>query len=285
MKRIKRNNNKPEVEKIKKKSRPRLNHTPKNSSASSNNSTNNPPPSHRPNQKTARSRTATPQPPESIQTPTSCSSQLFEHFSQSARETSPPAKVRLPSQRMTILEMNRRANQILEYICSMQVEMATSKRTKETQEEDEEDDLEELQKRRQLVDAQISEAMTKAVLELDKENKRPTPILIPGQYDPSSPSSSLSSASTLPLLEDDRIVQDHEKGIAEEALERMRKPKQEQTSLEIMDLLTRQVITFQRRFGSLCYSNSPSCLDESEESDGPVTRSRDTRTIFDRNTW
>ena len=84
----------------------------------------------RPNNKiVSRSRTSTPQP--EIQTPISCtttSNSFFDHLSPSARETSPPAKIRLPSHRMSIPDMNRRANQILEYICSMQVEIATSKR-------------------------------------------------------------------------------------------------------------------------------------------------------------
>lgn len=239
----------------------------------------------RANQKGAsRSRASTPQP--EVKTPTSCSSQLFEHFSKSARESSPPAKVRLPSHRMTIIEMNRRANQILEYVCSMQVEIATSKNRVREADDDEEDE-EESKKRRALLDAQISEAMTKAAQQIDddeysKENRRPTPILIPGQFDhASSPSSSLSSASTLPL-DDDRMLVDHEKGVAQEALERMRKPKSEQSSMEIMDMLTREVITFQRRFGPLGYGGS---LEDTEENDGPpVTRSREGRsTMMDRN--
>ncbi|KAI8073408.1 uncharacterized protein B0P05DRAFT_548379 [Gilbertella persicaria] len=241
--------------------------------------------------KGSRSRTSTPQP--ELQTPTSCSSQLFEHFSQSAREASPPAKVRYPSHRMTILEMNRRANQILEYICSLQVEIAAKKRTRH-KEEEEDSEEEEDQKRRRLLDAQISEAMTKAALQLDqqnddksdssKENRRPTPILIPGKFDhASSPSSSLSSASTIPL-DDDRLLDSHEKSVAEEAIDRMRKPKHEQSSMEIMDLLTRQVITFQRRFGFLGTRNSSSSLSDNLEdcSDGPVTRSNRSM-LVDRN--
>ncbi|CAO3646389.1 unnamed protein product [Mucor hiemalis] len=234
--------------------------------------------------KMSRSRTSTPQP--EIETPTRCGNSLFEHFSQSARESSPPAKIRLPSHRMSIPDMNRRANQILEYICSMQVELATSKRKRE--EETEEDEETENINKRKLLDAQISEAMTKAAMQLEreednedggKENRRPTPILIPGKFDhSSSPSSSLSSASTIPL-DDDRLLGDdekcnnNEKSVAEEALERANKPKSEQSSMEIMDILTREVITFQRRFGSLCYGNN---MDEQgDESDGPVTRSRE----------
>lgn len=162
--------------------------------------------------------------------------------------------------------MNRRANQILEYICSIQVELKSNKRKKQDDEEDE------IIKRRQLIDAQITEAMTNQHFsagtddyDLDhrggKENRRPTPILIPGKFDhSSSPSSSLSSASTIPL--DDH--HDNEKSVAEEALER----KSGQSSMEIMDHLTRQVVTFQRRFGSLSYNVD----DTGNESDGPITR-------------
>ncbi|KAI8077056.1 hypothetical protein BDF21DRAFT_421950 [Thamnidium elegans] len=200
------------------------------------------------------------------------------------RENSPPAKVRFPSHRLSIPEMNRRANQILEYICSLQVELRTKKRKKE--EEESEDEEEENIRRKQLIDAQISEAMTKAAMQIDeessagteeyeKENRRPTPILIPGKFDhSSSPSSSLSSASTIPL-DDHNLLHDQEKSVAEEALERMSKPKSAQSSMEIMDLLTRDVIKFQRRFGSSSYTSLP---EDGNESDGPVTRSREVRT-------
>lgn len=173
--------------------------------------------------------------------------------------------------------MNRRANQILEYICSLQVELRTKKRKKEEQESEEEEE-EQNARRKQLIDAQISEAMTKAAMLIDEEssagtdeyeNRRPTPILIPGKFHhSSSPSSSLSSASTIPL-DDHHSLHDHEKSVAEEALERMGKPKSAQSSMEIMDLLTRDVIKFQRRFAS-SYTTLP---EDGNESDGPVTRS------------
>jgi hypothetical protein len=230
--------------------------------------------------KLSRSRTSTPQPQaaaaaEIIKTPpaTTISHALFQHFTQSARESSLPARIRLPSHRMSIPDMNKRANQILEYICSMQVELATNKRRKLEAEEDEEEEEQEM-KKRQLIDAQISEAMTKVAMQLDKEenekeNRRPTPILIPGKKFDSldSCSSSLSSASTIPLEEEDRLLNDDtEKSVAEEALERINKPK---SSMEMMDILTRQVITFQRRFGGSFNSHS-----NDEEEDGPrVTRS------------
>ncbi|KAG2237212.1 hypothetical protein INT48_006616 [Thamnidium elegans] len=161
------------------------------------------------------------------------------------RENSPPAKVRFPSHRLSIPEMNRRANQILEYISMTKAAM------------------------------QIDEESSAGTEEYEKENRRPTPILIPGKFDhSSSPSSSLSSASTIPL-DDHNLLHDQEKSVAEEALERMSKPKSAQSSMEIMDLLTRDVIKFQRRFGSSSYTSLP---EDGNESDGPVTRSREVRT-------
>ncbi|KAI8988767.1 hypothetical protein BDB01DRAFT_783079 [Pilobolus umbonatus] len=244
--------------------------------------------------KTTRSRTSTPQP--EIQTPISASTALFEQLSQSARETSPPAKIRVPSARMTIPEMNRRANQILEYICSMQVKMITSKRERERREQGEdEDDEDNEENKRQLLDARISEAMTKVAMQIDEESefgagtegrssqcRRPTPILIPGKANnSSSTSSSLSSASTIPL--DEEHLMNDEKSMAQIALEQVRRPEGEQSSMEIMDLLTREVITFQRKFGPLGYRHSFDCA--SNESDGPVTRSRDMTDRSFETTW
>ncbi|KAI9277860.1 hypothetical protein BY458DRAFT_504258 [Sporodiniella umbellata] len=238
--------------------------------------------------KTPRSRTSTPQPETPIQASTG--SILFEHLSPSAREISPPARVRTPSSRMTISEMNKRTNQILEYICSLQVDMFHTKKRKEKrllqEDEDEEDEEDDICKRRRLIDAQMTETMSKTMVQLEKEespvllaeNRKPTPILIPLQFDASSsPSSSLSSASTLPLEEDEsRFMMDTEKSIAEEALERIHKPKHEQTALEIMDLLTKQVIIFQRRFGKFSFGNATTDDPESIEYEGPpITRSRE----------
>lgn len=236
------------------------------------------------NNKDSRSRTSTPQP--ELQTPTSATTnnQIFEHFSPFARESTPPAKVRLPSQRTTIAEMNKRASQILEYICSMQVELATKRNRHDGPSSDSEDDDEEGEvcKRRQLVSAKMNQVMASNAFvgaganentnhedgnSLSKENRRPTPILIPGKLDHSSPSSSLSSASTIPL---DDVAYQHEKSVAQEALEKSSSSiTKEQSSMEIMDNLTRKVITFQRRFGSLDGFN----VNGMDEDDGPVTRS------------
>ncbi|KAF7732551.1 hypothetical protein EC973_003298 [Apophysomyces ossiformis] len=250
-----------------------------------------------------RSRTSTPQPSEPNQPCADICSTIFDHFSKAARESSPPARVRYPSARMSISEMNKRAKQILEYISSVQVEMASKdgeriERAKihnitetlpekmngqcyrvdemvpsltmnsakpeiaEVQMTDSPmEDVEELGKRSLAVNgaASAEELGTKS----KKSNQRPNPIQIPDCADHHSPSSSLSSASTIPLDPASPRCDplDTERSVAEEAIERMKteephggKPMNEQTSLDIMDMLTRELIKFQRRFGSGSYS-------------------------------
>lgn len=155
-----------------------------------------------------RSRTCTPQPEtfplqqsdeEVTPNEDNIATMLFEYFSPKARASSPPAKSRNPHSRMSISEMNRRANQILEYISSIQVEMAT---------------------------------------------------LHAGHEDDND---SLSSASTIPLDEEE-FGHDN------------------QSSLEIMDMLTRKLIKFQRRFGS---RNRALYEEAMIEGEGRITRSRE----------
>ncbi|CAO3695751.1 unnamed protein product [Rhizopus stolonifer] len=91
-----------------------------------------------------RSRTSTPQPrdyspildehasPSSMmEEPTNIGTAIFDYFTPQSRASSPPAKTRHPHARMTIYEMNRRAKQILEYISSVQIEMASKELTKD----------------------------------------------------------------------------------------------------------------------------------------------------------
>ncbi|KAI9282671.1 hypothetical protein BY458DRAFT_496944 [Sporodiniella umbellata] len=155
-----------------------------------------------------RSRTSTPQladdapaldehasPNSSLEETTNIGTAIFDYFTPQSRASSPPAKTRQPHARMTLYEMNRRAKQILEYISSIQIQMA-SKGSKE-------DDL-----------------------------------------------CSLSSASTLPLEPEDDDFFFHQK------------IKSEQSSMEIMDILTRKLIKFQDKFGT-------------KEEEGRITRSRE----------
>lgn len=147
--------------------------------------------------KNARSRTSTPQLSDNEAVPPQ---------QEKVEESSAPAKVRYPSAKMSLWEMNRRAKQILEYISSVQVEMA-SKPTP--------------------LKRKAAEDGSSAHLEV-----------------PASPASSVSSATTLPL-------DSHNDDSAE------------QTSLEIMDRLTRELIKFQNKFSTSSYHHPrlPQALD------------------------
>lgn len=164
------------------------------------------------------------------------SSVLFDHFSPAARASSPPAKTRQPHARMSISEMNRRANQILEYISSIQVEMAS----KET-------------------DNRAGHGNT-------IKSTEPTMAVAIQQPDEQmrddDDNDSLSSASTIPL--------NHDADDDDDLLEPLDKNKQ--SSMEIMDMLTRKLIKFQRRFGSRNRTFYEETLMEGE---GRMTRSRE----------
>ncbi|KAL9554151.1 hypothetical protein MBANPS3_002951 [Mucor bainieri] len=166
------------------------------------------------------------------------SSVLFDHFSPAARASSPPARTRQPHARMSISEMNRRANQILEYISSVQVEMAT----KETY------------NRAGHGNTVTSSGLTVAVA-TQQHHDEP-------MRDDDDDNDSLSSASTIPL---NRDAEDED-----DLLEPLDKDKQ--SSMEIMDMLTRKLIKFQRRFGSRSRTIYEETLMESE---GRITRSRE----------
>ncbi|KAL7311602.1 Histone deacetylase complex subunit [Mucor circinelloides] len=164
------------------------------------------------------------------------SSVLFDHFSPAARASSPPAKTRQPHARMSISEMNRRANQILEYISSIQVEMAS----KET-------------------DNRAGHGNTIKSTELTMAVAIQQPD---EQMRDDDDNDSLSSASTIPL--------NHDADDDDDLLEPLDKNKQ--SSMEIMDMLTRKLIKFQRRFGSRNRTLYEEALMEGE---GRMTRSRE----------
>ncbi|KAK4512381.1 uncharacterized protein ATC70_003079 [Mucor velutinosus] len=167
------------------------------------------------------------------------SSVVFDHFSPAARASSPPARTRQPHARMSISEMNRRANQILEYISSIQVEMAS----KETD------------NRAGHGDTTKSTELTVAVAMQQHHDE-------PMRDDDDDDNDSLSSASTIPL---NRDAEDDD-----DLLEPLDKDKQ--SSMEIMDMLTRKLIKFQRRFGS---RNRTLYEEAFMEGEGRITRSRE----------
>lgn len=168
------------------------------------------------------------------------SSVLFDHFSSAARASSPPAKTRQPHARMSISEMNRRANQILEYISSIQVEMAS----KET-------------------DNRAGHGNTMKSAEFNVAVAMQHHHDEPMRDDDDDDNDSLSSASTIPL---NRDAEEDDDDLLEPA------DKDRQSSMEIMDMLTRKLIKFQRRFGS---RNRTLYEDTLMEGEGRITRSRE----------
>ncbi|KAI9262118.1 hypothetical protein BDA99DRAFT_68106 [Phascolomyces articulosus] len=197
------------------------------------------------------------------------STAIFEKLSPAAREASPPAKIRMPSSRMTISEMNRRAKQILEYISSIQVEMATKEHISSTAQATagtitvDVNTTTLLKMNEQSTSPQSGSSASGSEVSNNKKkmkqpihyqrSPKPNAITIPEKKnnDDDAPSSSLSSASTIPLdaneVQQRNAELDQEKGAAEEAIA---KAKSEQSSMEIMDTLTRELIRFQRRFGA-----------------------------------
>lgn len=225
----------------------------------------------------SRSRTSTPQPSSQAgdETPIEpeISTSIFDKLSQCARESSPPAKVRYPSARMTISEMNKRAKQILEYISSIQVEMATTTAGNGSPQVQKMD----------IADGTAPLAENNSTKESSRRGRKPGAIVIPDKSE-KGPSSSLSSASTIPL-EEPLTAEDgpgensealyREKSVAQETLDQMNETtgessssnttlsKKEQTSMEIMDMLTGELIRFQRRFGSIRPRHHDAAEDES----------------------
>ncbi|KAI8335714.1 hypothetical protein BC941DRAFT_429151 [Chlamydoabsidia padenii] len=232
-----------------------------------------------------RSRTSTPQPNETSSpllssasfNPTSheinpqssadTGTSLFDRFSAESRAESPPARIRYPTSRMTLSEMNRRAKQILEYISSLQVEMANKSINFGDNDNDNNNKNghadESIASHPTLLSMNDNtspkgDGTLGAGTEQNKKNKQPTSIVIPEVRYQDGPSSSLSSASTIPLDDLDNpgspLMMMDEPGQAEEAISRNKKLQQEETSLDIMDMLTRELIKFQRKYGTGSYS-------------------------------
>ncbi|CAO3608601.1 unnamed protein product [Cunninghamella blakesleeana] len=215
---------------------------------------------------------------------TSFESSLLERFSAESRATSPPAKVRYPNPRMSNNEMNRRAQQILDYISSIQVDMAnktndifqnvsdytgstiivhqqqyksnmvtTSTSTSPSSSSSSPSSsvlssspLENVQINEKTGLDQDSNITSAGTEKKTKTKQRPSSLVIPEQRYDDGPSSSLSSASTLPLENSnpgtpEMDLDDDNHDIAE---------KREETSFEMMDRLTREIIKFQQKFGT-----------------------------------
>lgn len=142
-----------------------------------------------------------------LQTTEECATPPYWNYTDGkpARESSPPAKIKYPHSKMTFSDMNRRAKQIMECISKMHVE-----------------------------------EMKKSLIQED---------FLPLQQRPrslstSSSSSSLSSASTIPFLDDYATTT----SASSPSTPLPFTPKQE-TSLEILERVNRELIKFQRKFG------------------------------------
>lgn len=184
---------------------------------------------------------------------------LFGYFSPQARATSPPAKCRQPNQRMSILDMNRRATQILEYISSIQVEMAASSSDTPT------------------VTVIRSPNNSSSVIPASKSITPSATKVKEQQHDDlateDDDNDSLSSASTIPLnqpLDNQNDFPEEEEEEEEPTISETEKEKQ--SSMEIMDMLTRKLIKFQKRFGS---RNRALYEEAMMEGEGRITRSRE----------
>ncbi|ORZ14726.1 hypothetical protein BCR42DRAFT_57299 [Absidia repens] len=244
---------------------------------------------------------------------TNSASALFDHFSKGSRATSPPAKIRYPTSRMTISEMNRRAKQILEYITSLQVEMANKSSafgsSKNNESQCEQGKAEKsvpglsssalaFQQQNICPTTTAKPNISNGCDAIDtpggqKNTEHPTSIVIPEVRYHDGPSSSLSSASTIPLDDNNPaspcmdLLDDGDRGELSQAEDAILKNKQKQrneTSLDIMDILTGELIKFQRKFGSGSYSHRRTQSHHSEASsstqqqpqlqdEGRVTRS------------
>ncbi|KAI8139219.1 hypothetical protein BJV82DRAFT_627617 [Fennellomyces sp. T-0311] len=145
--------------------------------------------------------------------PAPATPQLYwDEEGQPARESSPPAKVKYPNPKMSIADMNKRAKQIMDYVNRLQIDLGKKK---------------DVPKRRARSDSA------------------------------SSSSSTLSSASTLPLVEDDDLAANHTV-VNKYSLGALTSPTtpipvvavQQETTMDIVNHITRDLVHFQRKFGN-----------------------------------
>ncbi|KAI8887995.1 hypothetical protein K501DRAFT_330218 [Backusella circina FSU 941] len=130
------------------------------------------------------------------------------------RESSPPAKVRYPHDKMSFGDMTKRAKQITETLSKMQNDLLKEPDTPP------------------LSDVQVT-------LDDVMNDRR--------KYAHSSTTScSLSSASTVPIMDECSLLKNFEVMEPASSLHR-----HDETSLEILDRLNRDLIKFQRKFGSI----------------------------------
>ncbi|KAH8551814.1 hypothetical protein BGW37DRAFT_492464 [Umbelopsis sp. PMI_123] len=166
------------------------------------------------------------------------------------RAKTPPTKIRYPSNKMSLGDMDKRASQILRYINRMQLTMTKKQRSGQHRQVASDDNG-------QIDPVLISKPMmedcsngningnNKLVGELEVASGNPPPIMLQRSLSISSMASSLSSASTIPLHEEDSKSTNEK-----EEEEKCCIPAPEHaTALEIMNRLACELVKFQSRFG------------------------------------
>jgi hypothetical protein len=168
------------------------------------------------------------------------------------RAKTPPTKIRYPSNKMSIGDMDKRASQILRYINRMQLTMTTKQRSGYQRQAagDEHAHIDPVLISKRLTEDCSSgniNGNNKLVGELEVASGNAPAIVLQRSLSISSMASSLSSASTIPLNEDDSKSTN---GKEEEEEEKCCIPAPEHaTALEIMDRLACELVKFQSRFG------------------------------------
>ncbi|KAL1918802.1 uncharacterized protein VTP21DRAFT_2824 [Calcarisporiella thermophila] len=207
------------------------------------------------------SRTSTPQPESSSGAP-------------DARAPSPPAKVRYPSAKMTFNDMNKRAKLLLDYITSVQVEMATTRKYLLGTDtgSDSEEKMSSHSKGRKAATKRRGKPGTRVGMEEEREGPTaespavsPPSILIT-RGTPTPTSASVTAAATTSTATPERATSNDpldslpksESAAEAGAFTSKESPKgdsnataEELSSLEMLDQLTRDLIRFQERFGHL----------------------------------
>ncbi|KAK4519797.1 uncharacterized protein ATC70_010039 [Mucor velutinosus] len=163
------------------------------------------------------------------------------------RESSPPAKIKYPSSKMSFSDMNKRAKQIMECITKMQTE-----------------ELKRLPP--PTLNSKHPDNHTLSLFQ-EVDPQTTAPFNRPRSLSTSSTSSSLSSASTVPLLDDYTTTTTSASSSPSTPIPYKHFPHQptpivqqhspeEETSIEILERISREIAKFQRKFG-IVYQNQP----------------------------
>ncbi|CAO0800770.1 unnamed protein product [Mucor circinelloides] len=161
------------------------------------------------------------------------------------RESSPPAKIKYPNSKMSFSDMNKRAKQIMECITKMQTEEL-----------------------KRLPPPTLNSKHPDTLSLFQDETA--VPFNRPRSLSTSSTSSSLSSASTVPLLDDYATTTTSASSSPSTPIpykhfphqptsvqqQQQQHPPEEETSIEILERVSRELAKFQRKFG-IVYQNQP----------------------------